>query len=210
MLNMTDNPWLTIPIADYESHMALPAIGQARILAEELARATSQMAARSVALVGCSGGNGLATLPACARRIVAIDINPSYVETVRERFGGGDAELEPFVADIQQGAPPCAPVDLVFAGLILEYVDLVPAMRSLRRLCAPEGMMVAIIQLPSGSGQFVSPSPFASLRSLQGWARTLTRRELQEHARMAGFRPHDARAITSPGGKRFDVLYYRG
>lgn len=206
---MNDNPWLTIPIADYESHMSLPEIGQAQLLAEELALAASQIAARSVALVGCAGGNGLATLPPSVRRIVAIDINPAYVETVRERFGGRSAALELFPADIQQGAPPCPPVDLVYAGLIFEYVDLAATMTALRDLCAPQGMMVAVIQLPGESGHFVSPSPFTSLQSLQGCARTHSREELAEHAIRAGFHPAAARRIVSAGGKSFDVLSFR-
>jgi protein-L-isoaspartate O-methyltransferase len=207
---MTDNPWLTLPLEDYESHMALPGIGQAQMLAEELARATSQTSAGSVALVGCSGGNGLATLPGCARRIVAIDINPAYVEAVRRRFGGGGAVLELFVADIQKGAPPCPPVDLVYAGLVFEYVDVATTMTALRGLCAPEGMMVAVIQLPSETGHFVSPSPFSSLQPLESRAHTRSRQELEEHALVAGFHASGARRITSAGGKRFDVLYFRG
>jgi len=31
------SPWLTIPLEDYEAHMALPAVGQSQILAEQLA-----------------------------------------------------------------------------------------------------------------------------------------------------------------------------
>jgi SAM-dependent methyltransferase len=207
---MAENPWLTIPIEDYEAHMALPGIGQARMLAEELTRATSTISARSVAVVGCSGGNGLEALPASVRRIVAIDINPAYVETVRGRFGGRSAVLEPFVADIQKGAPPCPPVDLVYAGLIFEYVEVAPTMTTLRALCAPGGTLVAVIQLPGDSGNFVSPSPFSSLQALGSCARTRSRRELEEHACAAGFRAAEARNITSAGGKRFDVLYFRG
>lgn len=182
---MAGNPWLTIPIEDYEAHMALPGIRQAQMLAEELSRAASQISARSVAVVGCAGGNGLATLPASVRRIVAIDINPAYVEALRGRFGECSAELELFVADIQKGAPPCPPVDLVYAGLIFEYVEVAATMRALRGLCAPEGMLVAVIQLPSETGHFVSPSPFARLQPLQSCARTRSRQELEEHARAA-------------------------
>ncbi len=207
---MADNPWLTIPIEDYESHMALPEIGQAQMLAEELARAASRMSARSVAIVGCAGGNGLATLPTSVRRIVAIDINPAYVEMVRARFGGLDALLEPFVADIQKGAPQCAPVDLVYAGLIFEYVDVATTMAALRELCAPEGMMVAVIQLPGENAHFVSPSPFSSLQRLQSCAQTRSRQELEENAVVVGFRAAGARPIMSAGGKSFDVLYFRG
>ena len=34
-------PWLQIPLADYEAHMALPDIGQAQMLADLLQQATS-------------------------------------------------------------------------------------------------------------------------------------------------------------------------
>lgn len=30
-----NNPWLTIPLEDYEGHMALPDVGQAQMLANE-------------------------------------------------------------------------------------------------------------------------------------------------------------------------------
>jgi hypothetical protein len=30
------NPWLSIPLDDYEGHMSLPAVGQARMIAEQL------------------------------------------------------------------------------------------------------------------------------------------------------------------------------
>lgn len=207
---MADNPWLTIPLEDYESHMALPEIGQAQMLAEELTRAACQMSAASVAVVGCTGGNGLAALPACVRRIVGIDINQAYVEALRGRLSGHGARLELFVADIQEGAPPCAPVDLVYAALIFEYVDLARTMAALRGLCASDGTMVAVIQLPSESARFVSPSPFASLKSLQVLARTRSRQELQQHAHRAGFHPTEAQTIMSAGGKSFDVLRFRG
>jgi SAM-dependent methyltransferase len=155
---MAENPWLTIPIEDYEAHMALPGIGQARMLAEELTRATSTISARSVAVVGCSGGNGLEALPASVRRIVAIDINPAYVETVRGRFGGRSAVLEPFVADIQKGAPPGPPVDLVYAGLIFEYVEIAPTMTTLRALCAPGGRWSPSSSFPA-TAETLSPTP---------------------------------------------------
>ena len=31
------NPWLDIPLSDYEGHMALPQVDQARVLADQLA-----------------------------------------------------------------------------------------------------------------------------------------------------------------------------
>ena len=39
---MIASPWLDIPLSDYEGHMALPEIAQARMLADELERAVRQ------------------------------------------------------------------------------------------------------------------------------------------------------------------------
>jgi hypothetical protein len=59
---MTANPWLDIPLEDYEGHMALPEIVQAQLLADELESAVHSHAPSSVAIVGCSGGNGVERL----------------------------------------------------------------------------------------------------------------------------------------------------
>jgi hypothetical protein len=52
---MVASPWLDIPLAEYEGHMALPEIAQARMLADELESAVRQHAPSSVAIIGCSG-----------------------------------------------------------------------------------------------------------------------------------------------------------
>jgi hypothetical protein len=36
------DPWINIPLGDYEGHMSLPSIGQARMLADEFELQTSQ------------------------------------------------------------------------------------------------------------------------------------------------------------------------
>jgi hypothetical protein len=59
---MITSPWLDIPLADYEGHMALPQIAQARMLADELESAVRLHAPSSVAIIGCSGGNGFERL----------------------------------------------------------------------------------------------------------------------------------------------------
>ncbi len=51
------NPWLHIPLADYEAHMALPEVAQAEMLAEELEIAIRRRVPDSCAIIGCVGGN---------------------------------------------------------------------------------------------------------------------------------------------------------
>src|SRR5262245_32327298 len=115
------NPWLDIPLADYESHMALPAVGQARVLADKLAMLVRQRAPASLALIGCAGGNGLDRIePRAVKRIVAVDINADYVTQTNLRHAGRLKNLELYCADVQSGALCFEPVDLIYAALIFE------------------------------------------------------------------------------------------
>jgi hypothetical protein len=66
-----DNPWLTIPLADYEAHMALPQVGQAQLLADLFAAELRERSPSSVAVLGCAGGNGFEHAPA-ALRVVGV------------------------------------------------------------------------------------------------------------------------------------------
>ena len=137
---MVTNSWLDIPLAEYEGHMALPEIAQAQMLANELASSVQWHAPSSVAVIGCSGGNGFAQLIGTAvTRVVGIDINPTYVAAAQMRFEAQLPNLRLYVTDIQDTLPSIAPVQLIFAGLIFEYVDLRATMRNLRKLCAPGG-----------------------------------------------------------------------
>jgi len=49
------NPWLSIPLEDYERHMSLPAVGQAQMIADQFDRALARTAPASVAVIGCAG-----------------------------------------------------------------------------------------------------------------------------------------------------------
>ena len=53
------NPWLTIPLEDYEGHMAMPDVGQAKMLANEFEELLKIYAPTSAALIGCAGGEWL-------------------------------------------------------------------------------------------------------------------------------------------------------
>lgn len=115
------NPWLEIPLEDYEAHMALPNVGQAPLLAGLLAGAVYRYEPHSLAILGCSGGNGLERiLDTQVQRIVGIDINPDYVERTRLRFSNRMPGLELFVGDLQKDEFDFEPVELVFAGLFFE------------------------------------------------------------------------------------------
>ena len=206
---MVASPWLDIPLADYEGHMALPEIAQAGMLADQLESAVRQHAPSSIAIIGCSGGNGFERLiGTTVERIVGIDINPTYVAAARARFGTQLPKLALYVADIQGALPNIMPMEMIFAGLIFEYVDLPAAMHNLWRLCAPGGTLVAVLQAPSAEAKAVSPSPYGSLQRLGPAMRLRDAREVKCTAVEAGFAPATMRSLTLPSGKSFTVLSF--
>jgi len=133
-----DNPWLTIPLADYEAHMTLPQVGQARLLADLFA-----------------------------------------------------AELT------------LEPVDLVFAALVLEYVEPGALLDRVGAWLAPHGTLTTVLQLPSAEVDEITPSPFTSLMRLAPRLRLLSPERLAQLALRRGLRALDARTVAATGGKHF-------
>jgi hypothetical protein len=121
------NPWLEIPLADYEGHMALPYVDQARMLAEAFESLLREYRPASVAVIGCAGGNGFERIsPVQTKRVVGLDLNPEYITAARNRFNGFFESLELIAGDVQGAAVAFAPVQLIFAGLVFEYVNPPP------------------------------------------------------------------------------------
>jgi SAM-dependent methyltransferase len=183
-------PWLEIPLADYEGHMTL--VGQAQMLADELSGALARHKPQSVAVVGCAGGNGFeALIDPQFKRVVGIDVNACYLQVARSRYAGRIRSLELHCADIEH-LPELPPVNLLFAGLIFEYTDLSRAMRSCARLMSPGAHLIAVLQLP-GAELKVSPSPFTSLSALRD--------------RMSLYPPHTLISAGTIEGLQYETMW---
>ena len=207
---MMRSPWLDVPLGDYEAHMALPAIGQSQLIADQLDMLVRTYAPSSVAILGCAGGNGFERLIGTSiSRVVGVDINPQYIEKARQRYAGRVPGLELLVGDIQTSTSLFEPVDFIYAALIFEYVDIARAMSVLRRHCKPKGVLAVLSQVPHETLPEVTPSPYTSLRLLEPGIHLLSHEGLQRHATQAGFTPEDSRNVLSPGGKQFTVETFR-
>lgn len=204
------NPWLDIPLADYEAHMALPTVGQADLIAHELEILLRRYSPSSVAIMGCAGGNGF-ECAACSgvSRLVGVDINPQYIERARERYEGRIPGLELHIADIQACQSLFDPVDLIYAALVLEYVDLDRTMGVLAAHCNSNGVLAVLSQLPHETMAHVSPSPYTSLQLLAPGMRLLSQEELRRQAEHAGFAPLHSRTAIAAGGKRLRIDEFR-
>jgi catechol 2,3-dioxygenase-like lactoylglutathione lyase family enzyme len=162
------HPWLEIPIADYEAHMALPSVGQAQLLRTTLQRTVVEFQPRSLAVLGVAGGNGLEFVERhLVRRVVALDFNPDYLAVCCQRYASSFTEFEPVLHDLSRGPPVITPVECIFAGLVLEYLPVEMFCDYLATILTPHGRFAALLQLPSPTQPELSPSPFNSLTRLQ-------------------------------------------
>lgn len=204
-----NNPWLEIPLSDYESHMSLPTIAQAEMLAAQFSDALLRFSPESVAVIGCAGGNGFDRIPSATKRVVGVDINPSYIASASSRYLGRIPGLEFHVADIQDGPLPFAPVDLVFAALVFEYVSLSAALGNLSRVCRPGAHLVSVLQQPSVHVHAVSPSPYQSIQVLVPLMRLISPVDLAACAESCGFMLESEKTLALKSGKEFVIQVYR-
>ena len=204
MISWMVNPWQEIPLEDYEGHMALPSIGQARMLATQLERLIEQHQPTSIAILGSAGGNGLERIQStCVERVVAVDINPKYIAATGDRHANRFANLDLRCADVQSEQLQFEPVQLIYAALIFEYVDIAATFATIKRNLQRGGTLATLLQLPHSDQHPVSPSPYKSLEKLASELRLVEPGELRVHATDAGFGFRGSETIELPSGKLF-------
>ncbi|WP_208647662.1 class I SAM-dependent methyltransferase [Cupriavidus lacunae] len=190
--------------------MASPAVGQAEMLALEFGALLKSHAPKTVALVGCAGGNGFdKAAEVGVSRLVGIDINARYIADAKDRYADTIPGLELHCADIQGDMPDLQAVELVYAALVFEYVDVPVALRNISRLCRPNGLLAALLQLPKQGADAVTHSPFASLKELNSIMRLVPPGELLDSAEAAGFACLSQKTITLQSGKQFSLQLFR-
>ncbi|WP_212733740.1 class I SAM-dependent methyltransferase [Variovorax sp. CF079] len=190
--------------------MASPAVGQAEMLANEFEALLKSYAPKAVALVGCAGGNGFdKAAEAGVTRLVGIDINAGYIADAKNRYADTIPGLELHCADIQGDMPDLQAVELVYAALVFEYVDVPVALRNISRLCRSNGLLAVLLQLPKQGADAVTPSSFASLKELSFIMRLVPPGDLVHSAEAAGFASLSQKTITLQSGKQFSLQLFR-
>lgn len=194
------NPWVALPLDDYEGHMGSPGVDQLAPLADLFGEALIRLRPRSVAVLGVAGGNGLEHVDGTlTTRVVGIDVNPGYLDATRRRFPDLRG-LELLCADLESDVLLLEPVAMVHAALVFEHAGTAQCLDTAVSLVSPGGHLSVVLQLPSTEHAAVTPSPFASMASLADdfafvdphqLRRGLARRELRL--------THQARRILSTG-----------
>ena len=196
------NPWLDVPLADYEGHMRSAAVGQLQPLADLFAEALACRQPQSVALLGIAGGNGLECVdPQITKRIVGLDINPSYLEAIKQRYAGRSG-LELHCVDLAEQTVVMAPVELVHAALIFEHAGTGRCLDNAVALVAEGGALSVVLQLPSDSADEVGASGVESVGRLRAHFTLIDPLELKRALAARDFRlaQHTRRGAASGKG----------
>jgi SAM-dependent methyltransferase len=204
------SPWLQIPLADYEAHMAAPNVDQAILLADAFSAVLRRFSPTSIAVIGCAGGNGFDRIdPRATSRVVCVDINPEYLDATARRHSASFSNFILCNADIGGEALDLEPVDLGYAALVFEYVDVAGALRNLFSICRAAGHLVAVLQLPSASLAAITPTAIASIGRLAPAMKLVDPSALAELARSVGFSLLESTQVTSSAGKAFAIQVYQ-
>jgi hypothetical protein len=160
------NPWLALPLEDYEGHMGSAGVDQLTPLADLFGEALVRLRPRSVAVLGVAGGNGLQHVDGTlTSRVVAIDVNPGYLAATKNRFPDLRG-LELHCADLERDLLDVEPVSLVHAALVFEHAGMDRCLDNALSLVAAGGHLSVVLQLPSEALEAVTPTAFTSMATL--------------------------------------------
>jgi SAM-dependent methyltransferase len=203
MANSMANPWLNVPLADYEGHMSADGVEQLEALAELFAEALAHCLPESVLVIGIAGGNGLDRIDSSVtRRVVGIDINPAYLAAVRERYGHTPG-LELICADLTEPMVACPPAQLVHAALVFEHAGAGPCLDHALSLVADDSWLSVVLQLPSDTVPGVTKGQFASIETLCAGFIMIDPATLRGMIETRGYRIVRERHRALPAGKAF-------
>ena len=195
------NPWLSIPLEDYEGHMASTGVGQLSALAELFQCVLDRYRPASAAVLGVAGGNGLEQIDCTiTKRILGLDINQQYLDEVRQRFGTLPC-LELQCCDLAERKLNLAPVALVHAALIFEHVGLGTALENALSLVAAGGRLSVVLQLPSEEEQAVAPTGYTSMQTLKQDFALIDIVEFQHRLSQKNFELVEQQTRSLPAGK---------
>lgn len=191
------NPWETIPLEEYETHMQLQSVKQLQALNAFMKEQFVSCPAKTVAVLGVAGGNGLEhALNAIFSKVYAIDINHAYLKQCAKRFP--EPVFEFIRADLTDPAVLLPKAELLIANLLIEYIGYNRFCDVVQKI-SPR--FISCVIQHNANDRFVSDSPYLhSFDGLESVHRTINKRELNEALAQIGYRCVAQEVRTMPNG----------
>lgn len=203
------NPWLNIPASDYEGHMGLPEVNQLSFLGDVFKESLAKYDNSSIAYLGCATGNGLEYISnKKTHKLIAIDINPEYLEVLRNRYQSKILNLETIEADLNGFQDRSQQYSLIFAGLLFEYLPPIPLLKKISTWLEREGVLVVVLQLQDKHLKKVSETPYSSLKQLDPIMHLVSDHDFKLMAEKSGLKELEGKKVTLESGKIFYIGAY--
>jgi ubiquinone/menaquinone biosynthesis C-methylase UbiE len=184
-------------------------VGQWSVLNRIFADTVAEFAPSSLAVLGCSTGNGFEHIdPQVTQRIVGIDINADYLRVLEQRHRDRLRNLGLICSDVASCSLKRSSLNLIYAALIFEYVDPERVLPEAATWLKPGGVLAAVLQLPSPVANTVSDTPFASLQALTSIMRLVDPAAFEKLADRCGLTPIRSWHVSVRQGKGFYIAYY--
>jgi len=202
------NPWLNIPAADYEGHMGSPNVDQLSFLASTFKETLEHHDCGTVALLGCATGNGLEHVKReFTRRVTAVDINPEYLEILRQRYGNSVPGLEVVQDDLESCELEKQAYSLIFAGLVFEYLEPQALLQRIAKWLQMDGILVTVLQPAERAS--VTETPYTSIKSLNSIMSLIDPNKFKVIAANVSLMAIEDKFITLETGKSFYIGTYQ-
>jgi SAM-dependent methyltransferase len=186
--------------------MADPAVRQLEFLNGVFRDVLKARPPRRLLVAGCSTGNGFEHIDyAAVEKVVAIDINPGYLDVLRARFSEHLDKIETICSDVSECDLPDAGFDLVHCALIFEYVDPDKTVKRLRQWLVPGGLMSVVLQMRDVKHTAVTDTAYQSLKRLDGFMKLIAPECFDTIAMSSGFEVTERRTCRLDSGKEFYV-----
>lgn len=197
------NPWLNVPLTEYEGHMSSVEVQQLGALSDLFAEAIGRCRPASIAVLGIAGGNELYHVDSSTTvRVVGLDLNPLYLEATGQRYSHLPG-LELHCVDLSKQHVELEPVQLVHAALVFEHAGVDCCLENAISMIVPGGNLSVVLQLPTDNGQTVGTSRFSSIQNLKSHFSLISPAWLCESLAVRGFRLIHQTTRALPAGKGF-------
>ena len=161
---MESNPWLHIPLEDYEQHMSHHLVGQSTLLNALTKKYLDEIKPETVIFLGIAGGNGLEHIDnQITQSVYGIDINQDYLDTAFKRYKKTIPSLQLMNLDIAQQSERICQADFIWAALVLEYTGIDKALTFCTNNIRKGGHLIISIQ-SNNNKQSVSPTGIESVK----------------------------------------------
>jgi len=203
------NPWLNIPASDYEGHMSLPEVNQLSFLGDVFKETLAKYDNSSIAYLGCATGNGLEyIIDKKTYKLTAIDINPKYLEILRNRYKSKISSLETIEANLNDYQYHGQQYSLIFAGLLFEYLPPGPLLKKISNWLKNAGVLVVVLQLQNKHTKKVSDTPYSSLKLLDPIMNLVSEPDFKLMAKESGLKELESKRVKLESGKIFYIGTY--